>query len=59
VASATPTGKASAIGMGTVGSQYNTKFQLGLGDNFYCKYLFKKALKLLIVLIPKSNFPLK
>ena len=51
MASSTPTGKASAKGMGTVGSQYNTKFQLGLGDNFYCKYLFKAALKLLVVLI--------
>jgi len=36
----TPTGKASASGMGSIGSQYNTKFQLGLGDNFYCNIYF-------------------
>ena len=34
--SATPSGSASAFGMGLFGSQYNTKFQIGLGDNFYC-----------------------
>jgi len=36
VAKSTPTGFASAGGMGTMGSELNTKFQLGLGDNFYC-----------------------
>jgi len=29
----------SATQMGILGLQYNTKFQLALGDNFYCKFL--------------------
>jgi len=37
LAKATPSGFASANLMGSMGSSYNTKFQLGLGDNFYCK----------------------
>jgi len=35
----TPSGSASAYGMGLIGAQYNTKFQLGLGDNFYCNFI--------------------
>ena len=36
VATASPSGRATAEIMGTMGPKYNTKFQLGLGDNFYC-----------------------
>jgi hypothetical protein len=32
-----PAQLSSAKVMGILGSQYNSKFQLGLGDNFYCK----------------------
>ena len=38
VAKSTPSGIASAKGMAALGAQYNTKFQLGLGDNFYCNF---------------------
>ena len=38
LAHATPSGMASASMMGSLGSTYNTKFQIGLGDNFYCIY---------------------
>jgi hypothetical protein len=38
VAKSTPTGIASAKGMAALGAQYNAKFQLGLGDNFYCNF---------------------
>ncbi len=36
-----PAQLSSAKVMGILGSQHNSKFQLGLGDNFYCK--FKKV----------------
>jgi hypothetical protein len=36
---ASPAQKLSATQMGILGPQYNTKFQLALGDNFYCKFL--------------------
>ena len=40
LATASPSGKATANIMGSMGATYNTKFQIGLGDNFYCICLF-------------------
>ena len=34
-----PAQRLSATQMGALSTKYNTKFQLGLGDNFYCKLI--------------------
>ena len=46
-----PAQKLSATQMGALSTKYNTKFQLGLGDNFYCKlYKIKFFLKYLHII---------
>lgn len=44
----TLTGQFTANQMGRLGPMYNTKFQLNIGDNFYCKKIYL-ILKLIIL----------